>query len=85
MAKINSIKRRFKINRMKIFTTEIHAKDALTGEMKKFIGENIEANTFNEAQRKAYENGKGYLIVSGILIDEIPVSNEFVRNVIDNL
>lgn len=56
---------------MKLWCTEIRALDAMTGEMKTWGGDTIEAPTFNLAQQWCNEN-KGYLKVIGELVAEIP-------------
>jgi hypothetical protein len=56
---------------MKIWLTEIKALDANTGEIKIWGGDNVEAPTWDMAQKWCNEN-KGYLKVIGELISEIP-------------
>jgi hypothetical protein len=56
---------------MKIWVTEIRAKDARTGEMKTWCGDNVEAPTLELAQEWC-DNNKGYLKVIGELVAEIP-------------
>ena len=56
---------------MKIWCTEIKALDAKTDEMKTWGGDEVEAPTFELAQKWCDEN-KGYLKVIGELIAEIP-------------
>lgn len=48
----------------RIFVTEISALEASTGEMRKWAGENVYAETFEDAQKWCDEN-KGYLKVVG--------------------
>lgn len=55
---------------MRKYTTEIRAFDPLTNEMKKWCGDHIEANSFEEA-KEFCKNNKGYLKVTGELIAEI--------------
>ena len=50
---------------MKKYTTEIRAFDPLTNEMKKWSGDYVEANSFEEAEEWCRLN-KGYLKVDGI-------------------
>jgi hypothetical protein len=56
---------------MKIWVTEIKALEAITGKMKTWGGENVEAPTWELAQKWCDEN-KGYLKVIGELVAEIP-------------
>jgi hypothetical protein len=56
---------------MKLWCTEFIAKDARTGELKKWCGEHVQAPTEELAQQWCYEN-RGYLTVIGELIAEIP-------------
>jgi hypothetical protein len=56
---------------MKIWVTEFKAPDARTGEIKTWCGENVKAPTHELAQQWCYEN-RGYLMVVGELISEIP-------------
>lgn len=56
---------------MKKYTTEIRAFDPLTNEMKKWCGDYVEANSFEEAEEWCRLN-KGYLKVNGELVAEIP-------------
>jgi hypothetical protein len=56
---------------MKKWITEIRALDPISGEMKTYGGDNVEAPTFQMAQNWCNEN-KGYLKVIGELIAEIP-------------
>lgn len=54
-----------------IFLTELRAFDPLTNEMKLWGGDNVEADSFEEAEKWCKEN-KGYLKVIGRLVSEIP-------------
>ena len=56
---------------MKIWTSELKAFDANTGEMKTWVGDHIKAPTWELAQQWC-DNNKGYLKVVGELIAEIP-------------
>ncbi|MFD2922019.1 hypothetical protein ACFS6H_20025 [Terrimonas rubra] len=56
---------------MKLWTTEIKAIDPLTGELKTWFGDYVQAPTFELAQQWCEKN-KGYLKVTGELIAEIP-------------
>lgn len=56
---------------MKLWSTEIKALDAKTGEMSTWCGEHVEAPTWELAQEWCYNN-RGYLKVIGELIAEIP-------------
>jgi len=54
---------------MKLYTTAFEAKCAKTGDLLKWCGQNVEANSFEEAQNWCYENA-GHLIVEGELVAE---------------
>jgi len=56
---------------MKKWCTEIKAIEAKTGEMKTWIGEHVEAPTWDLAQEWC-NNNKGYLKVVGELVMEVP-------------
>lgn len=56
---------------MKTWATEIKAICPLTGKLKTYGGDNVEAPTWAMAQQWCNEN-KGYLKVIGELIAEIP-------------
>lgn len=55
------------------FATTIRALDPITGEMKHWIGPNIEAPSMALAQEYCQNNGLGYCKIEGQLIAEIPV------------
>lgn len=69
---------------MKKWVTEFRAKDARTGEMKTWSGENVEAPSFYLAQKWCYDN-RGYLIVIGELIAEIPCKADSLEPDFDNM
>lgn len=56
---------------MKKWCTEFMAPDALTGDMKKWCGPEVEAPTAELAQQWRYDNA-GHLKVVGELVAEIP-------------
>lgn len=60
---------------MRKWVTEIIAIEAATGKLKTWIGEHIEAPTWELAQSWCDEH-KGYLKVTGELIAEIPCNDE---------
>lgn len=57
---------------MKTWCTTIYAKCAVTGEMKKYCGPNIQAFTPGLARAWADNNGLGYCHIDGELESEIP-------------
>jgi len=56
---------------MKTFTTEILALDPRTGDMKKWAGPYIQAETFEDAERYCMNKGLGYCEVTGQLVAEV--------------
>ena len=64
---------------MKLFSTEIHAICPVTKRLAVFSGEKIPAETAEEAHRWAQDNGKGYLHVLGLFIEEIPSQAKFIK------
>lgn len=61
---------------MKKWTTEIKAFDPIDGRLKTWIGDIIEAPSFELAEQWCQINGKGYLRVIGELISEIEVDEK---------
>ena len=55
---------------MEKFVTLIQAIDPKDGNLKKFYGDYIEATDENEAQNILDETGRGYMKVSGVLVEE---------------
>lgn len=56
---------------MNHYVTEIRALDPLSGRMKIWCGPNVPALNYAEADRYCQENGLGYCMVVGELIEEI--------------
>lgn len=57
---------------MKIWATEFRALDAKTGEMKTWVGENVQAPTWQLAQQWCYENRGHLTVIKDQLVMEIP-------------
>lgn len=70
---------------MKIWITELIAIDPLTGELKKWGGDDIKAPTHELAQEWCQLNGKGYLKVIGELVAEIPCKKGTYEPDFDNM
>lgn len=60
---------------MRLWVTEIQALDPHTGEMKTWMGDYVEAPSWELAQQFCDEH-KGYLKVTGELIGEVPMDEE---------
>lgn len=56
---------------MPIYLTQLRAQDARNGEIKSWVGPNIEAPSWGLAQEWCYLNC-GYLTVIGQLVSEVP-------------
>lgn len=56
---------------MKIYTTIIEAIDPKDGQLKTYTGQNVFGSSFEDAQKRCDEIGKGYLQVYGEFIQEI--------------
>jgi hypothetical protein len=57
---------------MKLWCTEIEAKDPFTGQLKKWCGPEVPGICHNDAERYCQDNGLGYCKVTGELVAEIP-------------
>ena len=68
---------------MKRFTTEIQAIDPVDGELKRWQGPNIEADSFEEAERICLEKF-GYLKVTGQFVQEIGWNSAMFATNIEN-
>lgn len=66
-----------------IFTSRILALSPSTGCLTEWVGEqlNLDVNTVEEAQEWCNKNGKGYLMVTGELVAEIPATEQAWKNV----
>lgn len=69
---------------MKTFVTKIKAIDYKTGELKTWLGQYIQAETKEEAQKYCNENGLGYCEVTDELVTEIPYSVAEFATKLDN-
>ena len=56
-----------------IWVTELTAINPTTGDLCKWVGPNIVAETIEEAAQYCQENGLGYLTVIGEFVEEIEV------------
>lgn len=54
------------------YITEITAVDPVDGNIKRWMGPYIEAESFDAAQQYCVDNGLGYCLVTGRYVDEIP-------------
>jgi hypothetical protein len=61
---------------MKLYTTELKAIDPHDGQLKTWMGEYIEAISFQDAQNYCEQHGLGYLKVIGELVKEIPTKKD---------
>lgn len=59
-----------KIKNMKKFVTIIQAIDPKTGELCKWVGPTIEAESFSDAEKYCNDNGLGYCGVDGEMVGE---------------
>lgn len=57
---------------MKYWVTEITAKSPEDGQLRKYGGPNVPAETYEEAQEYCEKNGLGYCWIAGQLISDIP-------------
>ncbi|MFD2962850.1 MULTISPECIES: hypothetical protein [Olivibacter] len=60
---------------MKTFTTHLQAINPDTQEIQMFIGPNILAQNWDEAEDYCYRNGLGYLVIDGELGDPLSEDN----------
>lgn len=60
---------------MNLYATTIHAVNPKTGKLTKFVGPNIPAISYADAQDYCYNNGLGYCHADSILVEEIPVKD----------
>lgn len=58
--------------KMRIWCTEIEAKDPFTGQLKKWCGPDVPGINVADAERYCQENGLGYCKIAGELVAEIP-------------
>jgi len=65
---------------MKTFTTLIKAVNQKTGELQYFAGQNVQAETIEDAQEYCNKNGLGYCKVDGEFISETESGNLRILN-----